>query len=218
MAGKIGKPDGNTTFAKNPRVLHIGARSIEGEESFVELRMHLRSAIEKGEFCQQAKAWTHALSEPERVVFRQWLAGRYVRSAFPNAFEDRLDGKLRDRIDKLLGKSGKEIRGLYFDLDDGEMLERPPDECYALEIWVVYNDEIEDESAAEALAAELATIFKDFYFAEATEAWSGIELLDCHAVSSWNFPLALANSTKPWRLDHRSYKALPDATFPEPAR
>jgi hypothetical protein len=192
--------NGQFVFAKSPRKLHCKTLAGTGEAGAVEMLIRDRRAINK------------------EVVFRNWLAARYARSAFPTAFEDRLDDKLRKKVEKLSEKFGRDIRAIYFDLDDGEMIERNAGDVYQLRIHVVYDTETDDDNMAYEFAESLSTIFMTAFYDEQAREWRDVVLLSCEATSSYEFPLVLANAMKPWRVDHRSYQALPDAIYPEPAR
>lgn len=122
---------------------------------------------------------------------------------------------IRSRIDDLSKKSGAGIRALYFDVDDGHMTERTvDDEPYELLIYVVYTL-AESADAAEKFAEKLKAILTKQFCKE--EVWKKVELISCNAVCEDEFPLLLANSTKTWRVDHRSLSGGGDV-FPEPDR
>lgn len=214
----ISEVGGQFAFAKSPRKLHCRTLTDEGKSGAVEMHIRDRSTVDKASFLQLASPVGITLFDGDRVVFRNWLAARYARSAFPNAFEDRLTAKVRKKVDKLSEKSGKLIRAIYFDLDDGQMLERETDDAYVLRIYVVYDTETDEDGEASDFADELGKAFKAAFYDDELHEWHDVAVLSCEAISSWEFPLALANAMKPWRVDHRSYQALPDATFPEPAR
>jgi hypothetical protein len=209
---------GQFSFAKSPRKLHCRTLTDDGEPGAVEMQIRDRDAVDKLRFLQFASPMGINLFDDDRVVFRNWLAARYARSAFPNAFEDRLAAKVRKKVDRLSEKSGALIRGIYFDLDDGQMLERELDDVYMLRIHVVYDTETDEDGEASDFADELGKAFKAAFYDDESHEWHEVAVLSCEATSSWEFPLALANAMKPWRVDHRSYQALPTATFPEPAR
>jgi len=215
---RLQQVNGQFVYGKSPRKLHCRTLTDANEEAAVEMLIRERSTIDKHRFFHDAASAGIALPNTERVVFRGWLAARYARSAFPNAFEERLDNKLRKKIDALSEKAGKIIRGIYFDLDEREMIEREPGDIYQLRIHVVYETETDDDEVAYRFAQSLSRLFMDAFCDEKAAGWHDVIVLSCEAVSSYNFPLVLANALKPWRVDHRSYQQLPDTVFPEPGR
>jgi hypothetical protein len=212
------KLDGNLTFGKHPRTLHVTVINDNNGEQIVELDVRARLAIDKNAFFNRAAFYSHQLQSRDVVVFRRWLSARYGRSAFANAFEDQMR-RVTGRIDRLAQNRGTGIRALYFDVDENQLMERSAaDAPYELAIYVVYPSDTRDEDA-ESFATALADIFKNEFLDLATATWSGIELLSCDPIAEDVFPLVLHLSTKPWRVDHRSYKGLPEkGLYPEPDR
>jgi len=208
---------GQYSNAKHPRLLQCEAHTHDQQVHAIQMGIHDRQHVSKKLFFAVATPDARSLPKKDRVVFRQWLAARYNRSAFPNAFECRLNSKICERIDKLSQKLGRYIRGLYFDLDDGAINERADGEVYTLVIWVVHETDMPDPSVANDFAEQLEDIFRKVFFDE-RNGWTAIEVTGCTAISTTDFPLELANNTKPWRLDHRSYASLPEAVFPDPTR
>jgi len=214
----INNVNGQLVFAKSPRKLHCKTLTSAGETGAVEMHIRERRPINKDEFFKTASAIDISLLDTEKVVFRNWLAARYARSAFPDAFEARLDSKLRKKIEKLSENFGRDIRAIYFDLDDGEVVERQLGNAYQLRIHVVYETETDNDNISYEFAESLSTIFMDAFYDEKSQEWRDVVLLSCEATSAYEFPLVLANAMKPWRVDHRSYQALPNAVYPEPGR
>lgn len=152
-------------------------------------------------------------------ILQKWLAARYRRAAFPEAFEARLrspqmSGKetFLDRIEGILEAGGDHIRGLLFDLDEGEDVERvAPADTYQLGIVVLYNS-WRDEPAAAAVASNAAEELERL-FAEAFESqtgeWQGIRLTYCDPMSDNAITVAQSENFKEWRLEHMSLKDYP---------
>jgi len=211
--------EGSLTLGKNPRRLHATIY-IDGTNAInVELDIRTRDLLAKREFLSEAEKYSHQLDRGSVRVFQRWLAGRYGRSAFPNAFEGWMRGKVQEKIDRLSDKRGHGIRALYFDLDENQMIERSEsDDPYELAIYVVYPGSTDDDEA-KAFAHALSEIFKNAFFDKAKEIWARIHLLSCDQFPEDVFPLALANSAKSWRVDHRSYGGSPASSVqPEPDR
>jgi hypothetical protein len=214
-----GESNGSLTFGKNPRRLQAQVYNNSGEAINADFDIRKRTFMMKSSFFAGAIRFSHQLQERDVTVLQRWLAARYGRSAFPNAFEKLMGKHVQERIDRLSEKKGKSIRGLYFDLDDNRLIEREEGgDPYELVIYIVYPPDT-DDTEAEGFAKAIGEVFKAAFFEEKTARWSGIQLVSCDAVSEDIFTLSLALSTKTWRVDHRSYKGSPAACiYPEPDR
>lgn len=211
--------EGSLTLGKNPRRLHATIYIDGNDPVSVEFDIRTRDSLTKPKFLSEAEKYSHQLDRTSLRVFQRWLAGRYGRSAFPNAFEECMRGKVQEKIDRLSDKHGHGIRALYFDLDDNQMIERSDsDDPYELAIYVVYPRSTDDDEA-KAFAHELSEIFKNAFCDKVTGNWERINLLSCDEISEDEFPHALALSAKSWRVDHRSYGGAPVSFVqPEPDR
>lgn len=206
----IAELNGSMTLGKNARRLHLSIFEDDAKKQLAELDIRERLSMPKDVFVQHAEACPYQLTPQDVVVFRRWLSARYARSAFANAFEVQMD-RVRERIDRLAKTHGLRIRATYFDVDDNQLVERAEGEDpYTLAIYVVYPPDTPDCEAKE-FAARLTQIFNKEFCHPTTKEWVGIELTSCDAVSEDVFPIALALSSKAWRVDHRSYSGQPDA-------
>jgi hypothetical protein len=85
----------------------------------------------------------------------------YRRAAFPDAFVRRMDKTgVSKRLAKNLEPHGAFISFVYFNLDDGRVLERPDGEPYELSIVLVYPPGDDAEMSAE-MADDLAEAVKE---------------------------------------------------------
>jgi len=138
----IGRPIeklGSATNAKVARRLELPLQSNSGPRA-VELLAPDKRAVPKAARFEHVPRRDLWLAPQDRRILQRWLAARYRRAAFPEAFEDRLRTKIGRRtvvehIESILDDGGEWIRGLFFDLDDGEVCERNgPDDVYRLGI------------------------------------------------------------------------------------
>jgi len=219
LAELDGDMDGNFTLGKNARLLQAAALSADGTERFATISIHRRAFMDKRDFYARAHRFSHQFNDGNVIVFRRWLAARYGRSAFPNAFENLMRGKVEGKIGELSKQKGDGIRGLYFDLDDNQLRERKPEDGpYELGVYVVYPPDTLD-TAATSFAQRLKEILRKAFYDDGMKSWSGVQLIFCDAMSEDAFSLFMANNTKTWRVDHRSYTGLPASSlFPEPDR
>lgn len=214
---------GNPMFgnARNPRRLHLLYSSIAGGEFHINL-------------CQVDKAVISAMqlvnmtAEPEaefflesnqKAVLKQWLAARYGRPAFPNAFEARLRKKVKAEplekiIADILKPASNHLVGLFLDMDSQRGLELLEGDPYSLKILVVY-DAIEGGEdariAAESVAASIVTLFHGIY--GAPENADEIALESCVSVADTHLSLANLRKIDQWRVEYISMQADPEQTF-----
>ena len=154
---RIEAADGNFSYAKNARRLHLTFSG--GSEHFtVELLARLKIAIKKGQLVEYEPVETTKLTVAEHTILQRWLAARYGRAAFPDEFDKRLEETgLRDRLGKILRSSGSSISAIYFDVDYGETVFRSgARDPYTLSIYLLYSTEIDPEAAGRAAKTDLA--------------------------------------------------------------
>jgi hypothetical protein len=200
------------SYAKHPRRLHLGYEIAGGQSIVVELRHAERCIVSKAEFAKHAtKDGNASLPVDAKRALKQWLAARYGRPAFPNAFEDRLRksvGKkntVEQQIGKILEPEAKHLVGLFFDLGEQRSVEVPAGEPYALSISVVYDATeggTQARQSAEKVASQLRALFEQAY--GKPDAATEIALDDCVAIADTSITLANLRRVDQWRLDYIS--------------
>jgi hypothetical protein len=213
---RIATLDGNYTFGKNARKLHLPFAAHQSLR--VELLAGGKQAIQKNALASFVPDGRFGLTVSDRNILQRWLASRYRRSAFPDEFDRRLsETGVRNKIRKILKRHGAEVSAIYFDVDDGEEVVRTSlDDQYSLSIHLLY-DTSTDPSASEARAtkakAEIETAFKETCFSSVTRSWHSIELIECLAVSDEVMTLRLVETLKRWNVDDISLAADPQQTM-----
>lgn len=217
-----GKETEKTEFreARNPRKLHLryggGERCLD-----VELSHNERIRLDRDTFLAQAKKDPDLeLSRTEKRALRQWLAARYGRPAFPNAFESRLREKVRRKtVDRLIGEIlapvSRFIVAVFFDLGEERFSELPDGTPYDLSIFLVYAAEeggSEARESAEEAGRSLEALFRGVY-GNPSEA-TGIRVDRIRAVSDLDFSLAQIVRMDQWRLESLSLGEEPEALLP----
>ncbi len=209
---------GGDSFGKTARRLHIEYQSASGP-LYIELVANCKKTVNKTDlFAYQPRADIQ-LSVRDLRILQRWLAARYARAAFPEAFETRLraaiiPGKydLLKKIEKILDVGGDYIRALLFDMDKGEDVERKtPDDLYRLGIVVLY-DSLRDEPAAFAAATVTAEALEGIFeaaFKAPTGAWQNVELEYCDPISDTAMTVAMSETLKQWRLEYLSMQDEP---------
>lgn len=204
---------GGDSFGKTARRLHIEYQSDSGP-IYLELFANGKKLINKNDLFAHQPRTDIQLSVRDLRILQRWLAARYARAAFPEAFERRLrdaiiPGKydLLRKIEKTLELGGDHIRALLFDLDKGEDVERKtPDDLYRLGVVVLY-DSLRNEPAAFAAATDTAEALEGIFeaaFKTPTGTWQNIELEYIDLMSDTAMTVAMSETFKQWRLEYLS--------------
>lgn len=214
------KPDPQLAYAKNPRRLHLTYEGADAAPLILELRHGDRRSVPKGDFVERAfKDKSLTLPIDAKRALKQWLAARYGRPAFPNAFEERLrkvSGKrtVEQLIAKILAPYARYLVGLFFDLGEQRGAEVGEGEPYALSVSVVYDvteGGTEAKSSAERVAAQLRDLFEKTY--GKPDVATEIALDACEPVSDTNLTLADLRRVDQWRLEYVSLQDESNGDF-----
>ena len=108
--------DGNCTYAKNPRCLHLRLHSTDGSVCAIELRQRDRYQLPRKELLDSRPDGERFIDAAGLRVLGRWLALRYERSALPDEFNNRL-ARLRRRSGKLHKRMSPHASGLYVQLE-----------------------------------------------------------------------------------------------------
>jgi hypothetical protein len=217
---RINAPDGNFTYAKNSRRLHLPFTE-ESSTVYLDLRATDKQLVPKDTIAGHLPNHKMSLSRSDRSVLQRWLAARYRRSAFPDEFERRLQASgLDKRIAKIIEPLGPYIIAVFFDVDDGEEIQREAsDDPYTLRIHLLYSTENEPEAAMDA-AAQAAHKISDAFRTRGSGSEnnrSGIALLECEAISDFAMTFAMSVQVKKWNADYLTFRAGGDSdpTLPD---
>ncbi len=218
---RIAAADGNFTFGKSPRRIHLELDTPEGPVA-VQLdapRKHLLPKVSDGKpalsDAEPVRGW--AIAAEHRRALKRWLADRYDRHAFPEEFEERMRRTgVQDRLPKVFADSGYSIVRVFFELDDGEVEAHDgEDDVYSLRIYLVYSTQ-EDARKAAAVAdtakGRIEVLFKTRCQASSTGrtmVWKWIELAEVVVLADSVMTLALANQLTHWHAEYISDRANP---------
>lgn len=209
---------GGDSYGKTARRLHIEYQTQDGPV-ILELMATAKQPIEKQKLFEFSPRNDIQMDGRGIGILQRWLAARYHRAAFPEAFEDRLraaviPGKrtFLKKIELILSDGGEHIRGLLFDLDEGKDIERKtPDDVYQLGINVLYDSTKDEPTAAgvaEAAAHALEELFRTAFYSEQA-GWQNICLQYCDPISDSGITVAQREMLKQWRLEHMSLQEDP---------
>lgn len=133
------KLDGNCTYGKNIRKLHLYI-GIEGNQKPYELLANRRGLIPRECIVGIKPAGNIKLETEEKGSLSRWLANRYTATAFPDEFEKRVD-KVRKKLKRHFENPlTNQMLGIWISLLSG-MTELPTTETYEVVISLVFTSE-----------------------------------------------------------------------------
>jgi hypothetical protein len=189
--------DALARYGRNPRKLQLES----GPGAVLNLSVHDRWSVPRSELESHPPEPTLFLEAESLHVLVEWIAKRYTRPAFPDAFNDRRAGATK-RIEKELKKNGKLITGLFLAISPNE--ECAADESYQLALRVTAA---KATLAAKSVETELLRTTKQI--ADALDACDGIEVVNHDLVSEAAFTLDDLQYFQRWDWDYRSHSGEP---------
>ena len=146
------KLDKQLSGGRNPRVVHLGF-DIGGTDAVLVCSVHDRWPIPRELLLREVPQGQ--LADKERRLIAEWLAKRYIRAAFPTAFDLRWRNKMRP-WQRLLRRYSEWLQGVYLRLDTlAELPEDAPYRCHLIlavpfekragEGWPAQRDNLERE-------------------------------------------------------------------------
>jgi hypothetical protein len=205
--------DGNFTFAKNVRRLHL--RCSGGSKAVaLELSAAKKQQIAKERLLASKPRPDLRLSRQELAILQTWLAARYRRAAFPDEFDRRFNQEtgLRNRLGKILEIHGIDVPAVFFDVDDGEEVNHDGiNDPYKLVIYLLYSTQ-NDPQAAEVSANEAKKLIEAAFkekCGQNGEAWQWIELCGCEIYADTAMSYYQSTILKKWQADHISLRSDP---------
>jgi hypothetical protein len=217
IVGTLTSADGNYRWSKSPRTLHVDVMR-EEKPVVVELVATSRALVSKERMAAYVPDGAFAFSPQARNILRAWLAVRYNRAAFPDAFVQRMrELKLDEKLAQALKEFDKLVSAAYFVVDGGVEQERKDGSAYELGIVLAYQSGTDaDEASRLASAAEkkVSGLFRARCYDSDKTSWSGVKLLSCIAISEDDFRVSQAKRMTQWRLEHMSLKTEEGAPKP----
>jgi hypothetical protein len=204
IARPSNEEDGNLFHAKNPRRLQFTT----GQQLY-EIKIHERCFVPRQCLLDYAP---HGLILEEDLIrtIIKWTATRYLRSAFPDAFNERLAAAKRSmkRIETALKRDGGLVTGIFLRVDPTD--EIGPEEQYRVIMRLTAKEDVLEQPQLATRALALSeTIRQEFADIE------GIQIIDYDLISEADFSLADLRETMRWDYDYLSYRAgTPNDTAP----
>lgn len=218
LASMIKKADPSFCHAKHVRRLHLTYNK-ETELSVVfeldhdqEKKIH----ISREKFIQIASLdCSFNFSTEDKRILKQWLAARYGRPAFPDAFENRLrkNKRFEQKLADKLKPCEVYLVGIFFGLGEERSIELLDDTPYYLSVFLVYEGDKGPfaREAAEECALNIQELFYQIF--DSPHNAKEIVLEDCFAVADTDFSLKDIRKTDQWRVHHLSLRETPHSNF-----
>jgi hypothetical protein len=210
---RVQKGDGNYYWAKAPRTLHIDTVH-NGSGAVIELVATAKRLIPKKELASFIPDKSYALPGKSLLALRSWLSVRYNRTAFPDAFVNRLSQfKVDRRLAKIIEPVGNLLSAVYFDVDGGQEVDRTDGSPYDLKIVLAYPPGDDPEQVAddiEKIEIAVTTLFEEKHFDQGTGKWNGIALKQCMSISEDDLTVRKARLLTQWRLEYMTIKTNED--------
>ena len=208
----IASPNATFQYAKNARTLHIPVQNKTGDERWLELEQKHKQSISIDELnAFQAGQWT--ITGASKRELKQWLAARYARPAFPDAFETHLRTAIKkSTVEKELGKiiatAAAGIYAVFFQIMERDQ-ELTDEEPYTLHIRIVYRTEDFHNARpiCEGARDKIKLLFSEI-FGEEDKAVK-ICLESSEVIADSEIRLDFIRTADQWRVEHLSFDDTP---------
>jgi len=199
------EPDGNRTAGKNPRELHL-ALILEDNDRWYRIRSSGRVLFPRRRLARIDPDPTLSAPEASIRILQRWVMNRVVRTAFPDAFNDRTEKALA-KLEKRLKRHGGPLLGLYVNVTPWEEL--ADDESYDVDFVGIVDENLalDQRTALEKVLGEIAAAY---------EAEVGIECCDYRIEDEGEAALSLLRTHRLFPLDYFSLRDKPGGELPPP--
>jgi hypothetical protein len=183
----------NYLFGRNPRVLQLDIRRGAHKGRVLELRASDRGDLPRELLAGRSPEAVDLLSPSDIKAIVAWLARRQIRTAFPDEFIRRLEGK-RKQIHKIQKRAGDRLAGIYIRVvNDDELTE---DDDYLV---VLYTVAASKHVSANTFKSFIAEVHRPLL--EAFDKTEGIKIVSPVATTDRDFSLKDQNELDLFDLD-----------------
>lgn len=156
-AAVVPKLDKHQVAGRNPRMLGLEVER-DGAAVVLAASVHDRWRLPREWLVDEKPDWQ--IPGKQRRLVAEWLAKRYIRSAFPTAFDQRWRGTMKDWI-TLLTSHSEWIQGVYLRLSTLDELETT--EAYGVSLIVAAPKEAKAKADWPRRQNEIATAVDGFW-------------------------------------------------------
>lgn len=200
----IGRPidevDAVKMHGRNPRLLQLVGRAGDDRVGLA-FSVHDKVRVSRDALSDHGPCTLRTIDAGDVDMIAEWLAKRYTRAAFPDAFNDRLV-PAHKKIDKVLKKAGELITGIFLALSSWD--EVPVETEYKVILRATARkDGLEDAGVEKDLAGVVVKLV------QAMNACEGVAVIDSELVSEAEFTLDDLRTYQRWDFDFRSRSGEP---------
>ena len=189
--------DGALFYGKNPRRIQFELL-IEGKGRIAEANAHDRFFVQREPLLDFEPDGERTCSPLATAQFSDWLSRRYVRSAFPDAFNDRIRPVQR-HLKKALSSQGQDITGLFAAMESWDEL--GDDEPYRFTIIATMTEDDYNDAQKRLRAQKPLDKIE-----QKLDACGGIEVTEGMLAAEGNISLADYRLMKRFDLDYLSLR------------
>jgi hypothetical protein len=183
-------------FGRHPRRLDL---PLVGHNGCVALEIRDRIVVPKQALAKLQPSVTLELDPTAVRMLANWVARRYTRPAWPDAFNQRLVA-INDDLDRLCkGHASRLISGIWLDLAP-PAAELTAGENYKVSVWLTVEPETRSDAARDAEARDF-----EARFGAALSKCPGIEVLEVELRDERDFSL---NDLRHFRRLDRDYRSV----------
>lgn len=191
-----GKPDGQQVWGRNPREMQLAVKDASGNAVVLSMKVHERWSVPRELLASEAPCC--ALDDKTRRVVAEWLAKRYIRAAFPSAFDQRWRSKMKDWT-SLLAKQSRWVQGVYLRLNTlAELEEGTP---YQVDLIVAAPASAKGDEGWPKAKSEIETLVESFW----RQFMPGIECIGVEVLSTSDLTLAEIDAHQRFDADWVSF-------------
>jgi len=199
------KPSGSFTYGKNPRRLQIPI-IVDGSSQYFECAAKHRYFINRQVLADCPPDSRIQVEDATLQLIRSWLAARYTRTAFPDAFNLRIAGALSSQA-RMLKSRGSDLSGIYIAVTPWDELNEG--ESYRVELYATMEIDAWENTDARQ---EMASLVDDL--ALAINHCEGIDVENHEIRSEEDISLADIRVLRRWDYDYLSYRESPEGVLP----
>ena len=189
--------DGHLFWAKNPRRYQF-VDGATGDSQVYQLGVHEKVSIDRVYLIDSSPDGDRTIDDENVRRVCSWLARRYIRSAFPDEFNERTR-RATIKLKKPLKKSGDALTGVYLLVVDDELLS---EEDYRITLSATMRDDEFDNPRVRQKAQELVNKLES-----ELNSCDGIDVLESELLPERDVSLSDLRLLKRWDFDDLSLRA-----------
>jgi hypothetical protein len=152
------KPEKQLVWGRNPREMQLTVDAGADDSVVLSVKVHDRWSMPRELLASEAPH--RALDDKTRRLISEWLAKRYIRAAFPTAFDARWRSKMKDWT-SLLADQSHWVQGIYLNLNTQAELD--DDNLYIVRLIVAAPADRTKDPAWAGKKSEIESLLEEFW-------------------------------------------------------